>query len=208
MRTFFLLIGVDVAIVALGIALFAGPSSQTAGETSEEAARSVAESRRLLEEARALRSRTDRLEARLAVLEGRPAPAPGTAGTASTAPAFPEGDLDRLEAALRAVEERRARERAREGLRTAVRHVYPDLSEDQQRGVAEAIGAYREILEASLLPGGEGALAGHEAGKAELRRRLEGVVPPARADEIVLRYAIRPGPPAGSPAVSPPIQRR
>jgi hypothetical protein len=207
MRSFVLLLAIDVAIVALGIALFANPSPTAGAGASAGDAGTVADARRLAEEARALRARVARLEERVPP-PAAPRPAPAAGATPSPpAATYPEEELDRLQAAIEAVEQRRARERAIEGLRGAVRHVFPDLDEGQQQEVAEAIVAYREILQASLGPGGGGAEAGHEAGALEMRRRLQGVVSAERAEEIVLRYAIRPGPPPGPPAVSPPIRR-
>jgi len=177
MRSFLLLLIVDIAVVAGGLALTQdGRDPAPAVESGDAATTSTA--RRLSDEARALRKLASDLEGRVPAGATGGQPPPRGAGATAPAPAaFPEADLDRLEAALAAVEDRRVRARQREGTLIGVRHVYPDLTPDQQRDVAEAIGAYRRILEASLLPGGAGALAGHAAGVEEMRRLLVGWCP-------------------------------
>jgi len=210
LRSFILLLLVDVAIVAGGLALFGGDRPARSSDATPEASPT---GQRLLDEARALRAEAEALTLRLDAREPDRAARPSASDVPATPPSTPPGtlgdaDLDRLEQAIKAVEARRTRARQRESLLFAVRHVYPAFTTDQQRDVAEAIGAYRDLLEGSLRPGGRGAQAGHAAGVAEMERRLAGVVPPAKAKEIVQRYAIQPGPPARPPAVSPPVRRR
>ena len=205
MRSFLLLLVVDLAIVAGGIALF---GHERAAGTPAGDVETVAESRRLVDQTRTLRREAQRLEEEVAALTSAHESTRAENVGSPPAAAFPDEDLDRLEVAIRAVEERRARERGREGLLIGVRHVYPDLSEDQQQDVAKAIGTYRERLEAALRPGGAGALGGHEEGVREMRRLLVGVVSEDQANEIGLRYAIRPGPPSRPPVVSPPVRRK
>lgn len=222
-RAFLLLLLVDVAVVAGALALLGPrpPRVVTPGDPAGES-----EARRLDAETRALRTEAVRLsellDERLSAdalatatradedtptrASTRPGPAPPEppAGHASAEP----DDLDRLEAALVALDKRRAEALGRETLRAAIGHVYPGLTPDQQVGVSDAIGGYRVALTRALGVRGADVGESYRVAVQELRASLSRVVGPAQVDEIVLRYAIKPGPPGHAPAVSPPVRRR
>lgn len=205
MRSFLLLLLVDIAVVAGGLALFRPAPGPV---PAEEDPSTAAETRQLREEVRRLKSQADWLEAQASA--GASVPTPAAPGVASAPPArqvpqVPTEDLDRLEAALQAVKQRRAVKMAEQTLRTAVAHVFPDLTPEQLDGAAAAVVAYRTLLTKALMPGGAGAQEGYETASADLRWRLSRVVSAKQADDIVRHYAVRPGPPTEAPAVSPPI---